>query len=285
MSALILTYNEEENIERALSELQWLERVVVLDSYSTDSTISLVNKFPNTEVHFRKFDTFANQWNFGLSLLDSKWVLSLDADYVLTKEFIAETVSVMKQDRIVAYNTRFKFVVFGKSLLRNNTTPRPILFMKKFCEYYDDGHTQRLAVNGPVSSFESYILHDDRKPLTRWLTNLDGYSVKECKKILEPPKGTRLRFSGHVRKTKVFAPFLVFFYCLLVNGAIFDGWRGWYYTLQRTLVEILFALRLVEEEKLKEKTPVESADKVSSVRVAGKPLAELVAKLRNSAQK
>lgn len=65
------------------------------------------------------------------------------------------------------------------------------------------------------------------------------------------PKSVVLR----IRKTKVLAPFLVFFYCLFVNGALLDGWRGWHYTLQRTLVEILFALRLIEEQELKPQLP------------------------------
>lgn len=249
LSALILTYNEEKNIERVLAELRWLEKVIIVDSYSTDATISIVQKFPNTEIHFRKFDTHATQWNFGLSLVKSPWVLTLDADYVLTKPFIQETKSFIRDEGRVAYYTRFKFVVFEKPLLRDNTTPRPVLFRKELCQYYDDGHTQRLAVNGPTGIFKSYILHDDRKPLSRWLSNLDAYSIKECRKMLGCDSAPS--FPVRIRKTKVFAPFLVFLYCLFVNGAILDGWRGWHYTLQRTLVEILFALRLIEEEKLK----------------------------------
>lgn len=253
LSALILTYNEEKNIERVLAELQWLERVIVLDSYSTDATVSLIQKFPNTEIHYRKFDTHATQWNFGLSLVKSPWVLTLDADYVLTKPFILEAMRFIDQHDIVAYYTRFKFVVFEKPLLRDNTTPRPVLFQKDFCQYFDDGHTQRLLISGKVGSFSTFILHDDRKPLTRWLANLDGYSIKECKKMLELRPSSEVSFVNRIRKTKIFAPFLVFFYCLLINGSILNGWRGWHYTLQRTLVEILFALRLIEEEKLKTK--------------------------------
>lgn len=248
-----MTYNEEKNIERVLAELQWLERVIVLDSYSTDATVSLIQKFPNTEIHYRKFDTHATQWNFGLSLVKSPWVLTLDADYVLTKPFILEAMRFIDQHDIVAYYTRFKFVVFEKPLLRDNTTPRPVLFQKDFCQYFDDGHTQRLLISGKVGSFSTFILHDDRKPLTRWLANLDGYSIKECKKMLELRPSSEVSFVNRIRKTKIFAPFLVFFYCLLINGSILNGWRGWHYTLQRTLVEILFALRLIEEEKLKTK--------------------------------
>ena len=90
LQALILTKNEEPNIERVLERLNWLEKVVILDSFSTDKTIEMVKTFPNVEVYNRVFDTHATQWNFGLSLLDSKWVLSLDADYILSDEFIKE---------------------------------------------------------------------------------------------------------------------------------------------------------------------------------------------------
>jgi len=253
LTALVLTYNEEKNIGRVLMELRWLERVIVLDSYSTDATISIVQSFPNTEIYYRRFDTHATQWNYGLSLVESDWVLTLDADYVLTLDFIAETKQFIQQDKLVAFYTKFKFVVFEKPLLRDNTMPRPVLFKKDHCTYYDDGHTQRLTINGNAGVFRSYILHDDRKPLTRWLTNLDSYSIKECKKMLNPPNGHSHSLVERIRKTKVLAPFFVFFYCLFINGSILNGWRGWHYTLQRTLVEILFALRLIEEEKLKEK--------------------------------
>ena len=253
LTALILTFNEDRNIERVLQELQWLERVVVLDSYSTDSTVSLVGKFPNTVIHFRKFDTHATQWNFGLSLLNSEWALTLDADYILTPPFIEETKKFIHYGSANAYFTRFKFVVFEKPLWRDNTTPRPVLFRRDSCTYYDDGHTQRLSICGSVGAFTSIIFHDDRKPLTRWLMNLDGYSIKECNKMLNASNAPKQSLAERIRKTKILAPFFVFFYCLIVNGSILNGWRGWHYTLQRTLVEILFALRLIEEEKLKRK--------------------------------
>src|SRR5437899_2882641 len=90
LQALILTKDEEPNIGRVLSKLQWLEKVVVLDSYSTDATVEIAGSFANVDLHSRIFDTHATQWNYGLSLMDSKWVLSLDADYILSDDFIKE---------------------------------------------------------------------------------------------------------------------------------------------------------------------------------------------------
>lgn len=255
LQALILTKNEEPNLKRVLDKLIWLEKVVILDSFSTDATLEIAASYPNTVVVQRPFDTHGQQWNYGLSLLESKWILSLDADYVLPDDFIAETRKYVATGTDTAYETNFKFLVFGKPLLKDNTTPRPVLFKKECCAYFDDGHTQRLKVDGTTGMYKAVILHDDRKSLSRWLSNQDGYAIKECNKLIQS-SGEGLPMSSKIRKTKVLAPFIVFFYSLFIKGLIFNGWRGWHYTLQRTMVEIILALRMIEEEKLKKDTEV-----------------------------
>ena len=145
-----------------------------------------------------------------------------------------------------AFNAKFEFLVFGKALTGNNTTPRPVLFKKAACNYYDDGHTQRLRINGKEENYSAKILHDDRKPLSRWLNNQDAYAQKEADMLLATTSG--LSFTSKLRKTKVLAPVFIFFYCLFIKGMILNGWRGWHYTLQRTLAEILVSMRLVEDK-------------------------------------
>ena len=249
LTAVILTYNEESNIARVLDRLGFLEKIVVVDSFSTDATLSIIAQYANVEVHQRAFDSFACQCNFGLSLLDSKWVLSLDADYVLTDNFIEEVHAFVTNEnpKEVAYFCKFHFLVFGNRLLNDNTTPRAVLFKPAFCTYYDDGHAHRLKITGRTANFTARILHDDRKPLSRWLNSQSKYSIQETDKLIHASP-TELSFISKIRKTKVLAPFFVFFYCLFVQGLIFNGWRGWHYTLQRTMVEILFALRLMEHD-------------------------------------
>src|SRR4051812_43381171 len=90
LSVIILTYNEAPNIGRTLERLAWAKEIVVIDSFSTDETLEIVGKFPRTRVIQRKFDTFADQCNFGLEQIHTDWVLSLDADYVLSSELIDE---------------------------------------------------------------------------------------------------------------------------------------------------------------------------------------------------
>jgi glycosyltransferase involved in cell wall biosynthesis len=253
LQALILTKNEEPNIQRVLDKLTWLERVLIIDSGSTDKTLEIIQAYPNVAVVYRAFDTFAQQCNYGLSLIDAKWVLSMDADYVLTDKFIEETRQFVTADNndIVGYDTKFEFLIYGRQLVSNNTTPRTVLFQRVLGTYYDDGHAHRLRINGNVGAYKGRILHDDRKSLSRWLSNQDGYSIRECHKLLDPANPDRNSVLNKIRRTKVLAPIFIFFYCLFVKRLIFSGWAGWYYTLQRTMVEMLFSLRLMEEEKFK----------------------------------
>ena len=251
LQAVILTKNEEPNIGRVLEKLNWLEQIVVIDSFSTDATETIVRSFGNTNLYTRAFDTHATQWNYGLEKAGSQWILSLDADYIITDAFAQEIYEKIEQAQFAAFDARFRFLIFGKPLRGNNTTPRSVLFQKNLCLYYDDGHTQRLRINGKTGMFVNPIDHDDRKPLSRWLINQAAYSMKESNMLVNTP-AKQLSFTSKVRKTKVFAPFIIFFYCLIIKGLILDGWRGWYYTLQRTIVEMLFALRLIENDSFSE---------------------------------
>ncbi|GAX42129.1 glycosyltransferase [Tolypothrix sp. NIES-4075] len=250
ITPLILTYNEAANIERTLKHLTWAEKIVVIDSYSTDETLEILHSYVQVQVFGRKFDTHAKQWNYGLQQVKSPWVLSLDADYIITDELTAEIASLPADSDIDGYFAFFKYCVFGKPLRSTILPPRQILFRQEKAIYIDDGHTQLLEINGKCGMLSSYIHHDDRKPLSRWLWAQDRYMVIEAKKILETAN-SELSLSDRIRKQKVLAPFIVLFYCLILKGGIFDGWHGWYYALQRILAEILLAIHLIEAEKFK----------------------------------
>jgi glycosyltransferase involved in cell wall biosynthesis len=247
LTAVILTWNEEENIGRTLSHLTWLEKIIVIDSGSTDRTVDLVQSFSNTELHTREFDTHATQWNYGLGFCNSEWILSLDADYILPYAFIEEIKGNILKDQYSAFNAEFEFVIFERPLNRNNTTPRPVLFKKANCIYYDDGHTQRLRIQGNTGSFKTKILHDDRKPLNRWLLNQSAYTMREAQMLMETPN-EKLSFNSRLRKKIIATPLMMFFFCLFGKRMIFNGWHGWHYTLQRTIAEMLLSLRLTEEK-------------------------------------
>jgi glycosyltransferase involved in cell wall biosynthesis len=249
VTPLILTFNESANIDRTIQRLTWAKRIVVIDSYSTDRTLEVLQSYPQVQIFQREFDTHANQWNYGLQQVKTEWVLSLDADYVLTNELIAEIEALPNDSLVDGYFAKFKYCVFGKPLRGTLLPPRAVLFRKEKAVYVDDGHTQLLKVNGNSGMLASYIHHDDRKPLSRWLWAQDRYMIIETKKLLETP-ASELSFGDRIRRQPILAPFIILFYCLILNKGILDGWAGWYYALQRVLAEILLSIRLIETERL-----------------------------------
>lgn len=79
LTAIILTYNEEANIQACVSSLFWADRVVVFDSFSNDETVELALQ-SGAEVGQKKFDDFAQQRNDALDSVDTDWVFFVDAD-------------------------------------------------------------------------------------------------------------------------------------------------------------------------------------------------------------
>ncbi len=248
VTPLILTYNEAANIGRTLEQLTWAKRIVVIDSGSTDETLDILRAYPQVEIFTRPFDTHAKQWNYGLDKVESEWVLSLDADYVLSPELIEEIRSLSTDTPINGFFIRFKYCVFGKPLRGTLLPPRQALFRREKANYFDDGHTQQLEVQGKSGFLKAPIYHDDRKPLARWLWAQDRYMVLEVKKLLATPTH-ELSLGDRIRKTKILAPFVILIYCLILKGGILDGWAGWYYTFQRVLAEILLSIHLIQAEK------------------------------------
>ena len=248
VTPLLLTYNEEANIARTLEPLRWAQRIVVIDSGSTDRTLELIAAHRQVDVFHRPFDTHANQWNFGLSRIPSGWVLSLDADYLISpalKQEIAEAINLAATKETEGFRIPFRYCIQGRPLRGTILPPRIALFRIHAGAYEDDGHTQNLILTGKCTDLQQPILHDDRKPLSRWLWAQNRYLKLEADKLLHTPS-RQLSRADRVRKNTVLAPFAVFFLCLFWQRSILDGWRGWFYSLQRLYAETLLALMLLE---------------------------------------
>jgi glycosyltransferase involved in cell wall biosynthesis len=247
ITPLILTYNEAPNLRRTLEKLAWAKDILVLDSFSTDETLEIARSFRQVRVVQRKFDTFAGQCNFGLEQIGTPWVLSLDADYVLAEGFKDEVAALEPDEAAAGYRAAFTYCIFGRPLRASLYPPRTVLYRRERARYHDEGHGHRVQINGNVLTLRSTILHDDRKPLDRWLGEQNRYMIREAAELLATPMSA-LKIQDRLRRRTIFAPAVVFFYTLLGKGLILDGWPGWYYVFQRTLAEIILSLRLMEQK-------------------------------------
>jgi glycosyltransferase involved in cell wall biosynthesis len=247
ITPVILTFNEEANIARTLERLQWARDIVVVDSLSTDATIPILSRYGQVRLFQRPFDSHAQQWNFaiGETNIATKWFLALDADYILTEELVAELAALQPGRNINGYSAAFRYCIGGVPLRGTLYPTVTILCRCGNARYEQDGHTQRVVVTGAVATLQSKVLHDDRKPLSRWLVSQQRYARLEAEHLLAENKAS-LSLMDRIRRWGWPAPIVVFFYTLIVKGCAFDGWRGWFYVLQRTFAETVLALEVVD---------------------------------------
>ena len=247
ITPLILTYNEAPNIARTLSGLSWAKDIVVVDSVSDDDTTEIAASFPHVRVFQRTFDCHRNQWEFGLreTGISTPWVLALDADYVVSEKLTAELEQLQPDLQTAGYRANFVYCINGKELRSGIYPPVTVLYRREAASYVQDGHTQRVALEGPVKDLQSPIFHDDRKSFSHWLKSQARYTELEAQKLLAADRAA-LSLADRMRRWWFVMPSAILVYCLIVRGGIFDGWAGFYYAFQRSLAELMLSLRLIE---------------------------------------
>lgn len=245
ITPLIITFNEQDNLERVLRKLAWAPRIVVVDSGSTDRTLRIIEQYAQAEVFERPFDSFANQCNYGLSLVESPWVLSIDADYELADALVDEIGGLEPPSELSGYTARFIYRVYGRPLRSTLYPPRTVLYRPECGRYRDEGHGHRLVLTGSCQMLASPIYHDDRKSLERWFGSQKRYAESEAAHLLSAPTA-ELSLIDRLRRRGWPAPALMVFYLLIVRGMLLDGWAGWFYVMQRVTVELMIAIQIVD---------------------------------------
>jgi glycosyltransferase involved in cell wall biosynthesis len=248
ITPLILTLDEAPNIGRTLNALGWARQIVVVDSGSTDGTREILSRYPNVRVFVRPFTGHAEQWNFGLNQtgISTQWILALDADYILSDRMKAEIGALVPEPGTMGYRVRFTYCIDGKPLRAGVYPPVVVLYRRTAARYEQDGHTQRVCLDGQVLSLNERIYHDDRKPLSHWLAAQARYMRLEAAKLRAARPG-ELGIADQVRKSIVFGPVAMLLYCLIVRGGILDGRLGLFYAMQRFTAEAILSLYLLQE--------------------------------------
>jgi glycosyltransferase involved in cell wall biosynthesis len=245
ITPLILTYNESANIARLLRSLSWARDIVVVDSFSDDGTVDIAQSFPNVRVLQRTFDDHRSQWEFGLKQtnISTPWVLALDADYVLSDELRDELEQLKPNNDTLAYRANFVYCVNGRKLRSGIYPPVTVLYQRDAASYIQDGHTQRVAIDGLVQTLHAPLFHDDRKSFRRWFSSQAKYTELEAQKLRKADPA-ELSLPDRLRRWHFIVPPAILVYCLFVRGGVLDGWAGFYYAFQRAMAELMLSHRL-----------------------------------------
>lgn len=194
LSVIIITKNEEKNIERCLQSVLWADEIIVVDDYSTDKTVELCRQFSVTLIQ-KKWEGYSKQKEFAAQQASYEWILSIDADEEVTEELRREILSVLSS--ATAYN--------GYQI------PRKSFFLDKWMKYggWYPGYQLRLfkksafrmnhrpvhegfETNGAVGRLRSNLNHYTYHSIHQYLEKMNDYTSLEVMNKIE--KGKRIRW-------------------------------------------------------------------------------------------
>lgn len=175
ITALILTYNEEDNIEGCLESIKWVDEIIIVDSYSSDTTLEKAKKYTN-KIFKREFDDFANQRNFGLDKISTEWVMSIDADERVSKKLKNEILTKISSNRNEAYKIPRKNYFLGKWIKYCGWYPDYCLRLYKNKFKYSGKVHESINLNGKIKNLKNPLIHYTYKNLSHYVKKINHYT-------------------------------------------------------------------------------------------------------------
>ncbi len=224
ISAVIITYNEELFIERCLASLNGVaDEIIVVDSYSSDSTEEICKKYNVRFIHHH-FEGYRDQKNFAVSMASYNRILSLDADEALSDELRESIISVKK-------NWEYDGYLVNR---RNNYCGRWI----RFSDWYPDRQLRLFLSDkgkwGELNLHERFILNNGcttkrlKGDLLHWPFVSHRDHIEKMEKYSEIGA---LEYHRTGRKSGIFTPYVHlvwgFLRTYIIKGGFLDGADGY----------------------------------------------------------
>lgn len=180
ISAYIIAYNEAQKIEPALRSIAWADEIVVADSYSTDETVAICQRYGARVIQV-PFTGFGKLRNAALDALTGDWVFSLDADERCTEAAAAEIRATVQQpDAADAYWVPRRNFVFGRWMRHSGYAPdyrQPQLFRRSKLRYTEDAVHESFVLDGRCAYLREPIAQIPFRDLAQMLHKMQRYST------------------------------------------------------------------------------------------------------------
>jgi hypothetical protein len=187
LAAVVLTRNEESNIEECLRSLAWADQLLVLDSNSTDGTVEAARK-AGARVELRTFVNYADQRNAAFDLTDSNWVFFVDADERASPELASEVRTAVQSPSIVGWWVPRRNYIWGKWIQHAGWYPDyQLRLLKRGSARYDLARPVHEVVNldGQEGWLQNALIHYNYRTVLQFLRKQDAYATFEARILRE----------------------------------------------------------------------------------------------------
>lgn len=187
ISIAIITFNEERIIEHTLNAVcNWADEIVIVDSFSTDNTISILNMY-QVNLYQKEWQGYSKQKNFALSKCTGRWILALDADEIVGDTLRDEILAVANKDTALdGFKIRRKFYIGKKWIKYGGYYPdyQLRLFKNGKNAYFSQREVhESIVINGNIGYLNNALDHYAYSNLNQYRKSLKKYSELASKEI------------------------------------------------------------------------------------------------------
>lgn len=247
ISAVVTCFNNQETIAQCIESLSFADEIVVLDSYSTDTTLDILKKM-NCRIHQQQFKGFSEQKQTAIDLAENDWVILLDSDEYLTKtaqqELSMWTKSKPQCDAYYLPRREWVFWQWSHQWVKMNKFIR--VFYKPKARVSDALVHESIMTTGSIGQLSAVIKHKGETSITLKLEKINKYSLLAAQDKFDKGKSVGLL------KLALY-PLWYFFKQYFLRRQIFNGVAGWINSAMNTQYAFLKYVKLYELQRKKDK--------------------------------
>ncbi len=182
ISAVVLTKNEENKIIDCLESLVWCDEIIVIDDFSDDRTVELIENLKNKKIivfRRRLLDDFSQQRNFGLEKASNNWALFVDADEQISPSLQYEILSHLTSplQNYAGYFMPRRDVMWGRVLNHGESgATRLLRLAKKSAGKWKGIVHERWIIKGQTGELVNPLLHLPHQTLHEFLREINYYT-------------------------------------------------------------------------------------------------------------
>jgi len=222
ISAIVITYNEEKNIEECLQSISWVDEIIVVDSKSSDNTVSISKKYTGKIIETENI-AYGLKRNIGIDKSECEWILWLDADERISEILEKEITSIINGKNLFdAYCINRKSFFINKFINHSGWYPDFTLrlFKKSTGIRFNDAEVhEKVIYKGNYGKLKNDILHYTDRDFEHYIFKLNNYTTFSAKELNKKNKKTGIT-------DLVFRPVFTFLKMYFVKLGFLDGYTG-----------------------------------------------------------
>jgi len=240
LTVIIPSFNEEKKIETCLQSVRWADEILIVDSYSTDRTVDIAEKYTDRILRHEYINS-ANQKNWAIPQATYEWILLVDCDEKVTTELRNEIRQLLRQqpDKDGYWIYRNNYLI-GKQVKYSGWGKDSVLrLFRRDLARYDKKRVHAEITLKNTGVLNGRLEHHSISSMTAWVAKINRYSSwKAADKFEKQPRAPVLQV--------LFRPPIRFIKDFIFRLGILDGWRGFLIASMSSFAELVMAAKLLQ---------------------------------------